>query len=151
MKVHDRRYGLFRARQLPSRWSLGSGRGEMNPDRPSGDIESISAVTLTTLSMASSVGFYTSLGFELKSGGPQANFTTFRVGGQYLNIIATPEEPGWWGRVIFWVPDVDRMYQRALDAGWSPETHPDDAEWGERYFHLRDPDGHELSFARRLA
>jgi uncharacterized glyoxalase superfamily protein PhnB len=27
---------------------------------------------------------------------------------------------------------------------------PSDAPWGERYFHIRDPDGHELSFARRL-
>ena len=28
---------------------------------------------------------------------------------------------------------------------------PRDAEWGERYFHILDPDGHELSFARPLA
>jgi uncharacterized glyoxalase superfamily protein PhnB len=27
---------------------------------------------------------------------------------------------------------------------------PADAPWGERYFQLRDRDGHELSFARRL-
>ena len=113
-------------------------------------IESISAVTLATRSMLNSVDFYTSLGFELTSGGPLAEFTTFRVGQQYLNIIATPEEPAWWGRVIFWVSDVDRMYRRALEAGRSPEAPPRDAEWGESYFHLRDPDGHELSFARRL-
>ncbi|MEE9270499.1 MAG: VOC family protein, partial [Candidatus Krumholzibacteria bacterium] len=25
------------------------------------------------------------------------------------------------------------------------------AEWGERYFHITDPDGHELSFARPLS
>jgi len=27
---------------------------------------------------------------------------------------------------------------------------PHDGEWGERFFHLIDPDGHELSFARPL-
>ena len=27
---------------------------------------------------------------------------------------------------------------------------PADAPWGERYFHVLDPDGHELSFARLL-
>jgi uncharacterized glyoxalase superfamily protein PhnB len=27
---------------------------------------------------------------------------------------------------------------------------PSDAPWGERYFHVTDPDGHELSFARPL-
>ncbi len=128
------------------RWS-----SSMTVESPDPRIESISAVTLTTQSMAKSVEFYRSLGFELASGGPQAEFTTFRVGDQYLNIIATPKEPSWWGRVIFWVVDVDGMYRRALDAGWSPEASPRDADWGERYFHLSDPDGHELSFARRLA
>ena len=38
----------------------------------------------------------------------------------------------------------------ALDAGHRPEFPPRDAPWGERYFHVRDPDGHELSFARPL-
>src|SRR6266478_4621331 len=55
----------------------------------------------------------------------------------------------WWGRVIFYA-DVDALYGRALAAGYQPTTVPRDAEWGERYFHLIDPDGHELSFARPL-
>jgi uncharacterized glyoxalase superfamily protein PhnB len=45
---------------------------------------------------------------------------------------------------------VDALHARALAAGLAPEAPPRDAEWGERYFHLRDPDGHELSFARPL-
>ena len=121
-----------------------------NEDANGASIESISAVTLATQSMAKSFEFYRSLGFELASGGPHAEFTTFRVGGQYLNIIVAAGEPGWWGRVIFWVANVDEIYRRATEAGWLPEAPPRDAEWGERYFHLRDPDGHELSFARRL-
>ena len=32
----------------------------------------------------------------------------------------------------------------------TPDTEPRDAEWGERFFHVTDPDGHELSFARPL-
>jgi hypothetical protein len=32
----------------------------------------------------------------------------------------------------------------------SRNSAPRDAEWGERFFHLIDPDGHELSFARPL-
>ena len=59
--------------------------------------------------------------------------------------------PAIWGRVIFWVADVDAMYERALaPTATTPEMAPADAPWGERYFHLRDPDGHELSFARLL-
>jgi hypothetical protein len=34
--------------------------------------------------------------------------------------------------------------------GLNPEAAPRDAEWGERFFHLLDPDGRELSFAKPL-
>ena len=37
------------------------------------------------------------------------------------------------------------------DGGVTMHAEPADAPWGERYFHVRDPDGHELSFARPLA
>jgi uncharacterized glyoxalase superfamily protein PhnB len=39
---------------------------------------------------------------------------------------------------------------RAVENGIHPDTTPQDAAWGERFFHLTDPDGHELSFARLL-
>jgi uncharacterized glyoxalase superfamily protein PhnB len=52
--------------------------------------------------------------------------------------------------LIFYVADVDALYARALAAGYQPAAVPHDAEWGERFFHLIDPDGHELSFARPL-
>lgn len=116
-------------------------------------IEAISAVTLGTHDMGRAVGFYRSLGFEMLYGGEAASFTSFRAGAGYLNLIAQPADTtwSWWGRLIFHVADVDAMYARALAAGWQPSTTPRDAEWGERYFHLTDPDGHELSFARPLS
>lgn len=115
-------------------------------------IESISAITLATHDMARSVRFYEALGLARLYGDEEAAFTSFKAGGGYLNIIAQPaaREWRWWGRVIFYVADVDALYRRALDAGFRPEAPPRDAEWGERYFHLTDPDGHELSFARPL-
>ena len=96
--------------------------------------------------------FYRALGFEVLHGDEESSFTSFRVGVSYLNLIAQPAERrwSWWGRVIFYVADVDALYSRALAAGYQPTTVPRDAEWGERYFHLIDPDGHELSFARPL-
>ena len=54
------------------------------------------------------------------------------------------------GRVIFYVSDVDALYERAIVLGLDPNHAPHDAAWGERYFHLTDPDGHEVSFARLL-
>ncbi len=115
-------------------------------------VEAISAVTLFTADMARAVRFYEALGFLRRSGGPQAPFTSFAVGDNYLNLAAKttamPQSP--WGRVIFYVSDVDAFYDRATEAGLSPQFPPRNAEWGERYFHLSDPEGHELSFARPL-
>lgn len=115
-------------------------------------IESISAITLATHDMQRAVQFYASLGFGMLYGGEMASFTSFRAGPGYLNLIAQGDEKqrSWWGRVIFYVDDVDALYEQALKAGHQPSTAPRDAEWGERYFHLTDPDGHELSFARPL-
>jgi len=110
-------------------------------------IEGISAITLGTHEMARAVRFYRALGFELLHGGEDASFTSFRAGTSYLNVIAMPAERrwSWWGRAIFYVADVDALYDRARVAGYQPASEPRDAEWGERFFHLIDPDGHELS------
>lgn len=114
-------------------------------------IESLSAVTLAVGDMGRAVRFYVSLGFPLLYGGEDASFTSFAVGESYLNLeLRAGFRPTPWGRAIFHVSDVDRIYERALELGFAPSTKPRDAPWGERFFHLSDPDGHELSFARRL-
>lgn len=113
-------------------------------------IDSISAVTLATHDMARAVRFYRLVGFDLLYGGEDAAFTSFRVGAAgYLNLIAQPAATrwSWWGRVIFYARDIDALHARLVAAGCRPDTEPRDAEWGERFFHLTDPDGHELSFA----
>jgi uncharacterized glyoxalase superfamily protein PhnB len=50
----------------------------------------------------------------------------------------------------FYHSDADGLYARLVAAGCRIEVPPRDAEWGERFFHITDPDGHELSFARPL-
>jgi catechol 2,3-dioxygenase-like lactoylglutathione lyase family enzyme len=114
-------------------------------------VTSLSAVTLATRDMARAVSFYEALGFPLKYGGANEVFTSFSFGGTYLNLIADPRGPaGWWGRVIVHVSNVDGMYDKALAAGFTPECAPTDAPWGERFFHIVDPDGHEISFAKPI-
>jgi catechol 2,3-dioxygenase-like lactoylglutathione lyase family enzyme len=128
----------------------------ISPEDPR--IEALSAITLATHDMARAVPFYEALGFPLKFGGPQEAFTSFAFGassdasgGSFLNLIEDTRGPiNWWGRVIIYVSDVDALYQKALAAGLRPEFAPSDAPWGERYFHITDPDGHELSFAKPL-
>jgi catechol 2,3-dioxygenase-like lactoylglutathione lyase family enzyme len=115
-------------------------------------IESISAITLATHDMRRAVRFYTALGFDLLYGNEDASFASFRAGSGYLNLTAQSGDRrwAWWGRAIFYVTDVDAMHARVVAAGYVADTVPRDAAWRERYFHLTDPDGHELSFARPL-
>ena len=112
----------------------------------------ISAITLATHDMARAVAFYQALGFVLKFGGPAASFTSFLAGSGYLNLMSMPAERvwTWWGRAIFYVDDVDAQHALAVSAGLTPAFSPRDGSWGERYFHIVDPDGHELSFARPI-
>ena len=103
--------------------------------------------------MSCAVRFYRALEFDLRYGGEGAAFTSFLAGSSYLNLMAMPAERGrpWWGRVIFCVADVDAVYHRALEQELVPDSAPADGAWGERYFHICDPDGHEISFAMPLA
>jgi catechol 2,3-dioxygenase-like lactoylglutathione lyase family enzyme len=116
------------------------------------EICSISAVTLATRDMARAVRFYEALGFSMAYGGEAAAFTSFHVGKGSLNLARTDDRAPSSDRVrvIFYVDDVDIMYAHVLAQGFTPEAPPRDASWGERYFHLTDPDGHSLSFARPL-
>ena len=114
-------------------------------------IAGISAVTFAVRDMARSLSFYRALGFTVKYGDEASAFTSLYAGAGFLNLIHVPDaEIRWWGRAIFHVDDVDAQHQRAVDAGITPEFVPQDARWGERYFHVTDPDGHEVSFAKPL-
>src|SRR4051794_1251668 len=112
-------------------------------------IESLSAITLFTHDIARSTAFYEALGFE-KVWASRA-FVTLRGGSGYFNLQLREDiEWSWWGRIVIYVDDVDAQYERAIEAGFRPQAAPADASWGERYFQIFDPDGHELSFARPL-
>ncbi len=114
-------------------------------------LKNISAVTLAVRDMRRAIAFYQKLGFELFYGNSIAGFSSLRAGDATVNLAATSGYEGaWWGRVIFRVEDVDAFCQALKAAGLNPEELPRDAPWGERFFHLIDPDGHELSFAALL-
>ena len=113
-------------------------------------VTALSAVTLAVADMAAAAAFYEALGFERLYGGPDASFTSYRAGGGYLNLIAAQPGTGFWGRAIFYVDDVDGFHAQAVGAGLTPEFKPRDAPWRERYFHIVNPDGHEISFAKPL-
>jgi len=112
----------------------------------------ISAVTFQVSNMKASVQFYRDvLGMEVLYAGGTAGFSSLRAkdaDSAILNLEQGERVNGW-GRLIFHVADVDALWRRFNKLGFQPEK-PQNASWGERYFHLLDPDGHELSFARPL-
>ena len=118
-------------------------------------IDSISAITLVTADMAASVAFYGVLNAEVVFGGSESSFTTLKLNNeQFLNLQfdatwVPPERV--WGRFILWVDNVDAMHKAFIAAGFTPLMAPSDAVWGERYFHILDPAGHEVSIARQIS
>ena len=117
---------------------------------PVAEVEHISAVTFAVRDMARSVAFYRQLGFTMLRGGEDASFSSFRFGEACVNLATVSTYKGqWWGRVIFRVTEVDAYHQTLTAAGLQPDK-PMDAPWGERFFHISDPDGHEFSFAALL-
>ena len=115
--------------------------------------------------MEKSCKFYSGIpGFKITYGGSNDDtFTTFKIGEDitmYLNLelrtnndIAIPHlSKRNFGRIIFHTEDVDELYSHfkndtSISELVSFENEPTDALWGERFFHIRDPDGYQLSFA----
>src|SRR5947209_13251814 len=115
-------------------------------------VEKISALTFRVSNMKVSVQFYRDvLGMELLYGGETARFSSLRAKCPESAILILEEgnTVTQWGRLIFYVVDVDEVWRYLMERGFDP-PHPQNAFWGERYFHMRDPDGNELSFARPL-
>jgi catechol 2,3-dioxygenase-like lactoylglutathione lyase family enzyme len=113
-------------------------------------IDHISAVTLAVRDMAESIAFYKQLGLHVSYGGPNAAFTTMRAGRSVINLRHAPQGSGnRWARVILRVQGVDALYQHLRAQGLNPSA-PKNAEWGERFFEISDPEGDVISFAELL-
>ena len=83
-------------------------------------------------------------------GGDHASVPGFRDSDGYITLrIRSSQAVRRLSRVIVLVEEVDSLYSKLKESGLEPES-PRDGDWGERFFHLKDPDGHELSFAQLL-
>jgi catechol 2,3-dioxygenase-like lactoylglutathione lyase family enzyme len=117
---------------------------------PSWRVDHISAVTLAVRDMVESVGFYAELGLAVEYGGANAPFTTMRAGQSFINLREAPGSAHHRGiRVILRVHGVDALHRNLLEKGLAP-AEPQDADWGERYFEVSDPQGVVISFAEPL-
>ncbi len=115
-------------------------------------VEKISAITLQVEDMCTSVRFYRDvLGLEIIYGGEEAYLSSLgtKDGKNPILNLQRGKPATEWGRLIFYVVDVDAFWTYLKERGFNPER-PRDGSWGERYFHMPDPDGHELSFAHPI-
>ena len=119
-------------------------------------VTKISAVTLLISSMKKSVDFYSKIpNFKIVYGGSDSQFTSFLMDDtvkSYLNLKLNKTHSTDFGRIIFYVEDVDKFFiymqnDETISVLGKLESKPQDAEWGERFFHVLDPDGYRLSFA----
>ena len=117
-------------------------------------VSKISAVTIFTRNMKNSCMFYSSIPkFEISYGGPDSNFTTFKISqspDMYLNIELKQQTiekansiDNEYCRIIFHTEDVDALYyylrnDDTISNLGKFETKPTDAEWGERFFQLNE-------------
>ena len=119
----------------------------------------ISAVTLLVSDMKRSVDFYSKIpNFKIVYGGPDTQFTSFLIDDtvkSYLNLKLGKTHSTDFGRIIFYTDDVDGLFaymqdDKTVSALGKFESKPQDATWGERFFHMLDPDDYKLSFATPL-
>ena len=122
-------------------------------------VSKISAVTLLVSDMKRSVDFYSKIpNFKMVYGGPDAQFTSFLIDDtmkSYLNLKLNETHSTDFGRIIFYTDDVDGLFaymqdDKIISELGKFESKPQDATWGERFFHMLDPDGYKLSFATPL-
>jgi catechol 2,3-dioxygenase-like lactoylglutathione lyase family enzyme len=140
----------------------------------------ISAITVKVKDMEKSCSLYSKIpGFRLTYGGePSDSFTTFEIGKgskrTYLNLERTEDDEGSsddsykkpnlgktkggedFGRIIFHTENVDKLYSYMKNDEYISkyivfENEPTNAPWGERFFHIREPNGYQLSFAQPLS
>ena len=125
-------------------------------------VTKISAITLRISDMKKSVDFYSKIpNFKIVYGGSDSQFTSFLIDDaskSYLNlrINEVSAEATHWSRIIFYVDDVDELFDymendETISRLGNLESKPVDAAWGERFFHVLDPDGYKLSFATPIS
>ena len=119
-------------------------------------VSKISAVTLLVSDMKKSVDFYSKIpNFKIVYGGPDSQFTSFLIDDtakSYLNLKLNKTHLPNFGRIIFYADDVDDLFaymqgDKTISVLGKLESKPQDATWGERFFHALDPDGYKMSFA----
>ncbi|MEU9199795.1 VOC family protein [Streptomyces sp. NPDC048332] len=120
----------------------------------------LDALSITTADLAASLAFYRRLGLDIPAGAESAPHVEVTLpGGQRLlwdtEDVVRSFDPEWSGAnggerlglafLCDGPAEVDAVYAELTGAGYRGHLKPWDAEWGQRYAVVLDPDGCAVS------
>jgi catechol 2,3-dioxygenase-like lactoylglutathione lyase family enzyme len=124
----------------------------------------LNAIGIAASNMAESIRFYRALGLDMPDTPDEGHVEASMPGGARLMLdseeIIRSFLPDWQrvdGNQVSLAfecaspEEVDEIYGRVTEAGFEGEKEPWDAEWGQRYALLGDPDGVRINLYARLA
>lgn len=108
--------------------------------------KSISALVFKVVDMDKTLKFYEGLGFRVdKNDGRIAVVYVNWFSMEFHLVNETDEEPKN-GPIVLVSVEVDDFYDKAIKAGYKPESELQKTVNGRREFYLRDPNGYLLAF-----
>ena len=115
---------------------------------------SLNALGIVASDMARSIRFYRLLGLDVPETPDEGHIDTFLDNGVRFMLdseaVVRGFMPDWQRQVGNQIAmafecgspaEVDEIYARVTEAGFHGEKQPWDADWGQRYASLHDPDG----------
>ncbi|KOT55036.1 VOC family protein [Streptomyces rimosus] len=123
------------------------------------------AIGMVVADMAASLAFYRRLGLTVPAEADTAPHAEATLPGGLRLMWDTYEtarsiDPGWTppaGGAATGLAfecagpaEVDKVYAELVDAGYTGEKQPWDADWGQRYAVIQDPDGHGVDLFAAL-
>jgi catechol 2,3-dioxygenase-like lactoylglutathione lyase family enzyme len=115
---------------------------------------SLEGLTLHVADVERSRAFYECLPGAVLVNHRPGQFALLQIGRTRLGLLTSrflpPGAPGFHLEISTGASGVDALYDAVRAAGLEPEGSPTNRSWGERTFHVTDPDGNLIEFDSRL-
>jgi lactoylglutathione lyase len=114
---------------------------------------SLEGLTLHVDDVERSRDFYARIPGAVEEAHRPGEFALFRIGRARLGLLnrrfLRGDGPRFHVEISTGQNAVDELYEQVRAAGIEPEGPPANRSWGERTFHVKDPDGNLIEFDSR--
>jgi catechol 2,3-dioxygenase-like lactoylglutathione lyase family enzyme len=115
---------------------------------------SLTGLTLHVEDVERSTDFYTRIPGAVLVHHRPGDFALLQVGEGRLGLLSArflaKGAPGFHMEFSSTLSGVDQLYEQVRAAGIEPDGPPANRSWGERTFHVSDPDGNRIEFDSQL-